>query len=241
MITDINEYRRVLESMRQPVNESVDKKDWERMLKLVLAKDDGEKVALSIKDKDKAMARYVAGVKLQGGEVRGSMNYRNVMEISGPFSAFGNRAIALGATMEDITALFNSTVVPQTYADNLTTLSTKKLANRFVGQLSRAIIDAGFDITYLPNNGNAITMTGREAMSRNGRKWTIGYNTEVTVGDRTLNLVFDAITDEGGGPSSYVLDHRSDAVFKSKIQTDRELGIMGFQNLIVAALKGIAA
>lgn len=241
MITDINEYRRVLESMRQSVNESVDKKDWERMLKLVLAKDDGEKVALSIKDKDKAMARYVAGVKLQGGEVRGSMNYRNVMEISGPFSAFGNRAIALGATMEDITALFNSTVVPQAYADNLTTLSTKKLANRFVGQLSRAIIDAGFDITYLPNNGNAITMTGREAMSRNGRKWTIGYNTEVTVGDRTLNLVFDAITDEGGGPSSYVLDHRSDAVFKSKIQTDRELGIMGFQNLIVAALKGIAA
>jgi hypothetical protein len=241
MITDINEYRLVLESMKQSVNESVDKKDWERMLKLVLAKDDGEKVALSIKDKDKAMARYIAGVKLQGGEVRGSMNYHNVMEISGPFSAFGNRAIALGATMEDITALFNSTVVPQAYADNLTTLSTKKLANRFVGQLSRAIIDAGFDITYLPNNGNAITMTGREAMSRNGRKWTIGYNTEVTVGDRTLNLVFDAITDEGGGPSSYVLDHRSDAVFKSKIQTDRELGIMGFQNLIVAALKGIAA
>lgn len=41
-------------------------------------------------------------------------------------------------------------------------------------------------------------------MARNGRKWTIGYKAEINLGNKTVQLDFDAITDEGGGPTSYI-------------------------------------
>lgn len=40
-------------------------------------------------------------------------------------------------------------------------------------------------------------------MSRNGRKWTIGYRTKIKLGDKEINFEFDAITDEGDGPTYY--------------------------------------
>ena len=69
------------------------------------------------------------------------------------------------------------------------------------------------NIEYLKTNGYAITRQGMDAMSRNGRKWTIGYKTEIDFGDKKAQFNFDAITDEGGGPSQYVLDQSSDKIF----------------------------
>lgn len=192
------------------INEGVSTKDWDRMLPLVMKDDDGSTVAKLIKDKNKAMARFVAGLKLGNDPLNYNDRWK---EYSGPFSELGNTAIKLGATPEEIEALFNATDVPQSYVEKMTKLAGKKLNNRFVGDISRAFIDAGCDIEYQPHNGNAITREGMDAMSRNGRKWTIGYKSVVTINGKKFDFNFDAITDEGDGPTYYVVHHSSSSVF----------------------------
>lgn len=182
----------------------VDKKDWDRMLALVLKGDDGSKVAKTIKNKDKALARYVAGLKLSNDTLKGYS-----------FRSLKDKALALGTTEFEIAELFDQTKIPEIYIKKLSELKSKKYDNRFVGDISKAIIDAGFNIEYLKHNGYALTNTGKEAMYSNGRKWTIGYKTEIDLGDKKVSFNFDAITDEGGGATYYVVDtNTSDDSFK---------------------------
>jgi len=182
----------------------IDNKDWDRMLNLVMSGKDGAATASAIKDKNKAIARFISGIKLQGDK---TLNYNTQLKkYSGSFSEFGNTAIKLGATPEEIQSIFDETTVPSAYSTKITKLAGKKLNNRFVGFLSKAIIDAGYDIDYLPTDGYAITRDGKDAMSRNGIKWTIGYKTEINLDGKKVNLNFDAITDEGNGPTSYIID-----------------------------------
>lgn len=191
-------------------------KDWDRMLVLVLSDKDGEGVAKVIRDKNKAIARFVSGVKLAGGSLKYDDRWK---QYSGYFSEFGDKAISLGATHEEIQEIFNNTEIPAKYSEKMDKLGSKKLNNRFVGTLSKAILDAGFDIEYIKNNGNALTHEGRAAMDRNGRKWTIGYESVIDLGNgKKVNLAFDAITDEGDGPTSYVVNAdggMSDPMFRS--------------------------
>lgn len=186
----------------------VSDKDWERMLDLVLTNKDGDGVAATINDKDKAIARFVAGNKLSGNNIKWEGSYW-----SGEFRAFGDKAIRLGATPEEIQNVFDTTEVPQKYSDKQSSLgsSDKKLDNRFVGSIAKFILALGHDISFLKTNGNAITRAGVEAMSRNGIKWTIGYRAEVTLSNgKKVNLIFDAITDEGDGPTKYITDQSTD-------------------------------
>lgn len=217
------------------LNESVNivKKDWERMLNLVLTEDDGNSVAKLLKDKDKAISRFVAGLKLTDEPLKYNEKWK---EYTGYFNYIGNKALKLGATPEEIQNVYDSTEVPEKYVEDLKVLSTKKLNNRFVGNLSRAILDAGFDINYLKHSGNAITNMGKEAMERNGRKWTIGYKAEVIVGDKTYNLIFDAITDEGDGPTFYVIDYSSDRIFHGQYD---KIGKVAFIGSVISALKKV--
>ena len=70
-------------------------KDWDRMEALIKKGSDGESVAKSIKDKVKAVDRYVVGLKLSDTALVEP-------PFKGKFSAFGNRALELGATFEEI-------------------------------------------------------------------------------------------------------------------------------------------
>ena len=70
-------------------------KDWDRMQTLINKKSDGASVAKSIKDKTKAIDRYVAGLKLTDTAL-------TKPPFKGEFADFGNKAIELGATYEDI-------------------------------------------------------------------------------------------------------------------------------------------
>ena len=178
----------------------ITKKDWDRMVELVISDKDGEGVAATIKCKKKAMSRYVAGIKLERDELSepGWCGFR------GSFSAFGDRAIELGATFEEIQELFLNTEVPASYFEKIESCKGKKLSNRFVGFISKLVIDSGCDIEFLPHNGNAITLEGKRAMEINGRKWTIGYKTRIKKGDSVVDFIFDAITCEGGGATQYV-------------------------------------
>jgi hypothetical protein len=188
-------------------------KDWDRMSDLVLKGDyNGTSVAKLIKDKNKAMARFVAGLKLSNSPLNHDNSKYNPYGYSN-YSELGNLAIELGATPEEIQTLYDTTEVPSSTVDKLTKREGKKLNNRFVGVISKSVLDNGGDITYLPHNGNAITYQGKDAMSRSGIKWTIGYKAEVKLGGKNHNLIFDAITDEGNGPTYYVLADSSDEIF----------------------------
>ena len=208
-------------------------KDWTRMSDLVLAGKDGEGVAATIKDREKAAARFICGLKLFGSDPRLTTYGRDTY--SCPFDEFGNRAVALGADPAEILQAFQAAQIPAEIEARMEQRSNKKLRDRFVGSLSRAILDAGFDIRFLPHNGNAITIEGIEAMWRNGRKWTIGYIAEVVVGETVHLLRFDAITDEGDGPTSYVLDYNGNSgVFQ--IQRGMRHGKLAFIDGIVSSI-----
>ena len=225
MITTINEFK-------NSMNENVAKKDWDRMMNLYLSGKDGENVAKSIKDKKKAIARYVAGLKLSGSEFKPSDNGRTLWT---QFSDFGERALALGATNDEIQAVYDITEVPQAIKDKMANLSSKNFDDRFVGRISKAILDAGFDINFLNRGGNALTEPGRDAMRRNGRKWTIGYKTEIVVNGEPHKLEFDAITDEGDGPT-YFVTGSTDPIFRSVYTSWDGVGIRDFIKQILKAL-----
>lgn len=70
-------------------------KDWTRMQDLIDKEKDGASVAKSIKDKTKAIDRYVAGLKLTDTEL-------TKPPFKGKFADFGNKAVELGATYEEI-------------------------------------------------------------------------------------------------------------------------------------------
>jgi len=208
----------------------IESKDWDRMISLQLKGDDGKKVAKAIKDKNKAMARFVAGLKVTNSE----LNYEKGFGYLGLFSSFGDKAIELGETSEEIEDLCNQTETPKSAIEKITKLEGKKLDNRYAGPVSKAILDTGSDIKYLPHNGNAITADGKDAMRGNGRKWTIGYKTEVDVKGKKLVFDFDAITDEGGSSTYYIVSQRSDKTFKDL--TDKVVGIKEFSTKLKEVL-----
>lgn len=222
--------KRISDILNENVN--IVPKDWKRMLDLVVADETGDSVAKLIKDKDKAVARFVAGLKLSNSP----LEYKDSWgEYSGEFSSFGNKALSLGATVEEIKNIYDNTEAPSEYIDRIKQLSGKKLKDRFVSSISKAVLDSGFDINYLRHNGYAITYIGKEAMERNGRKWTIGYKTEITLDDKKFNLIFDAVTDEGDGPTYYVVDTSSDNIFDRLFY--KRTGIMEFVATIKDVLK----
>lgn len=179
----------------------VQSKDWDRMMDLVLAGKDGKGIASKIKDKNKAIARYVAGAKIE-------FNGREFKPDWSDFESFADKAIELGATKEEIQVAIDTTEIPTKVLDKYKLLKTKELDNRFIGVISKAILKLGFDINFIGKGGNAITWEGKDAMDRNGRKWTIGYKSEITAGDTKLSFIFDAITDESVDvtPTYYVVD-----------------------------------
>lgn len=209
-------------------------KDWNRMLDLVLSGNDGDNVAKSIKDKDKAIARFVAGLKLSNSPLIYSDTLRGYTR---DFNSFGDRALQLGATKEEIQKVYDETEVPPEFLEKIKNLNGKKLSNRFVGSISKTILDMGLDINYLPHNGYAITLIGKDAMSRNGRKWTIGYKAVISNGNQNFNFNVDAITDEGDGPTFYVIDPSSDKIFSSVYY--QRLGKNAFISHIKDILKNI--
>jgi hypothetical protein len=87
-------------NFEQYLNE-VAAKDWDRMQTLINKKSDGASVAKSIKDKTKAIDRYVAGLKLTDTAL-------TKPPFKGEFADFGNKAIELGATYEDIKKAYDA-------------------------------------------------------------------------------------------------------------------------------------
>ncbi len=217
----------------------ITKKDWDRMLDLILTNNEGETVAKSIKDPNKAAARFICGLKLMGLDIDYRSTWNDPVYVE-EFSCFGNRAIELGGPdfIVHILNEFRKTEIPLYVREKREKYIGKNMNNGYVSFISKAIIDAGFDINYLNSGGYAMTSAGKYAMERNGRKWTIGYKTEIQIGEEKYTFNFDAITCEGGGPTSYVVHETSSSIFDSMIWS--EVGKTSFKSQLLKQLKEAA-
>lgn len=94
---------------------NVEKKDFDRVQKLIDKSDDGTRMSKSIKDMNKAIRRYVVSRRLTGEGPLSEEDFKNGNY--GKFSSFCSRAIELGASYfniiinfvkpDDIPALFD--------------------------------------------------------------------------------------------------------------------------------------
>ena len=226
------------------LNENIEDKDWKRMKDLIQKNSEGEGVAATLRNKKKAINRFVAGLLLSGETgLTFGIKHRNIIDKDDeyrdlPFKEFGNKALELGATVEEIQKVYDNTEVPQKYKDltDHAYLSSKKLNSWVTGKVSKAILDAGYDINYLNKGGNALTYDGKDAMRRSGRKWTIGYKTEIVKDGKSYGLDFDAITSEAVDDTNvkYVVADTSHSIFFKYI--DSVYGIREFTRNIIKAL-----
>lgn len=242
LFTSINEFKQYLN-----VNESISDKDWKRMSSLIQSNKDSASVAKTIKDKNKAIARFVAGILLTKGKgITFDLKYNEIIDKEKdysnlPFKELGKTALDLGATIEEIQNVYDNTEIPQQYKEvtDKSYLSKKHLDSWVTGKVSKAIIDAGYDINYLNKGGNALTMLGKDAMRQSGRAWTIGYKTEINANGKTYKLNFDAITSESVDNNIvyYVIDDSSDSIFSKYVDGWKKYGIREFTKNIIELIK----
>ena len=215
---------------------TVTDKDWARMLKLVLKDDEGKSVVKLIKDKNKAIARFIAGLKLSKSEPEFDKDINKYSHLTN-FRDIGNLALSLGATDDEIMDLYNKTDIPKKYLDDLSKYASSKLGNWVVGKVSQIIVDLGYNIEYLGKGGNATTREGMYAMETSGLKWTIGYKSVIKGNDVSYKFNFDAITSESVNNNKvmYVIDDSSDRIFSG--YTEKVLGITELRKILKNELK----
>lgn len=210
---------------------TVGDKDWARMLKLVLKDDNGARIARKITNKNKAIARFIAGLQLSKSKIEFD-EYLEKYVSPTKFIDIGNLAIELGATHDEIMDLYNKTNIPKKYLNDLSKYASSKLDNWVVGKVSDIIISLGYTIEYDGKGGNAITSSGKDAMSRSGRVWTIGYRSLIKKDGESYKFNFDAITSESSDDNKvkYVIHGSSDMIF-SDLQ-DEVLGIVKLRKIL---------
>jgi nitrogen regulatory protein PII-like uncharacterized protein len=178
-------------------------KDWERMQDLIDQGKDGADVAKKITSKDKAIARFVAGLKLEGKEPQ----YSSASSVgSVPFKAFGNRALELGATTEEINAVYESAVIPEDWrASHKTKKSYTGYTASFDKMMDQLADKYGFEWSKKETREaqGAWSPTTREQYSRNGRVWPLNYEVTMTKDGNTEKIVCILVTNEGGGMYGY--------------------------------------
>lgn len=197
-----------MKSLLQRINESLsanesvmineaDEKDWMRMADLYLNDKDGAGVARAIKNKGKAIARYVTGLKVADSEFPEVPKRSDNLLSYGTFHDFYNTAVSLGATYDEIKAEYEKlSGIPEKISEKISIFAAKSFGSWVTGDFSKAVHKAGFDMS-LSKGGNAKTWQGKDAMSRNGCKWTIGYVATIKTATGDVVVEFDAITDEG--------------------------------------------
>ena len=206
----------------EAVNEKIADKDWDRMTMLYVKDDiEGAKVARLIKDKKKAINRFVAGLKIVRGKLDffkdGTLNVNYYHEI-------GRKALQLGATPEEIQKVYDEAEIPTKYQEKISDLEAKKLGNWVTGPISQAVLSIGGDVQVIDERGvskNARTSMGKDAMRTNGANWTMNFKYEITINNKTYDFVVDIITDEGARKSHrYVIDNKSDRIFTQAFRTN---------------------
>lgn len=114
-------------------------KDFTRMRDLILNNKNGAGVANSIKEKRKAIARFVAGNMLCGGNFtlindfyNKNHTFTNGKSSGVFFEHFGNRALALGVNIKDIEIAYKMAVIPRNFDTSGLPISDPSLKKKFM-------------------------------------------------------------------------------------------------------------
>ena len=156
-----------------------------------------ERLVKSIKDDTKLVSRWIAAIKI---------NWPEAVSIFG--SAIVDRHIL---TKAKLTAYKNKYSQESERVDDSDIKrlddKTKKVANSWITKTVFRWFETlkDVDIEWLETFTDARTSEGKSAMSRNGRAWTEGFVVKVTKGTSSKNIIFDIVTNEGGGLYGYVL------------------------------------
>lgn len=201
------------------------RKDWDRMQDLIDRDQNGEGVASKIKDKGKAVARYVAGMKLlKSNAVESYRNGEYYLPYS-DFRAFGRKALDLGATYEDLIETSEATEIPE---DFFATHVTKDSYTGYTGSLRRLLdqlraLGASIELKPLNRGYEHWSYETQVGYTRNGRVWPLNYELNIEYRGETKHHTIIVVTNEGGGNYGYDFDRGRCAWSWIKSRLEREV------------------
>ena len=177
---------------------------------------DPEALVRSIKDNNKLVARWIAAMEIDWKEAaeafETAIKMRHVLT-NPEIEAYKIKYSSVKANTSDLKKM----------DDNDVDLSSNSIT-RSVYQYFNSL---PFDVEWTKVWKSALTREGRDAMHRNGRAWTEGFEVKVyNDPNNPKTIVFDIITNEGGGLYGYSLEYGGMMTLKEFKETiNRKLGI----------------
>ena len=158
---------------------------------------DPERLAKSIKDDKKLVARWIAAIKIGWPEAVSVFGYeieKKKLLTKAEIVAYSEKYKAEEEKVDD---------------SDMKRLDkeTKKIAESWITKSLYKYFESlkDYTIEWKEAFKNAKTLEGRYVMRRNGRAWTEGFVVTVTKDDKSTDVTFDVVTNEGGGLYGYVL------------------------------------
>jgi len=160
---------------------------------------DPERLVKSIKDDDKLVARWIAAMKIDWPEAISCFAYE-----------IAERKLL---TKAEVVAYSEKYKADEEKVDDTDMKrldkETKKISESWITKSLYKYFESltDYEITWKEAFKNAKTQEGRAAMNRNGRAWTEGFIVTVKKGDKTMDITFDIVTNEGGGLYGYCMGY----------------------------------
>ena len=176
---------------------STDDKHIKKMKDYFNKRSDPERLVKSIKDDKKLVARWIAAMLIGWPEAVSVFGY----EIK-------TKKLLSEAEIVAYTEKYKDQNVDDSDMNRLDK-ETKKIAESWITKSLYKYFESlkDYTIEWKEAFKNAKTIEGREVMKRNGRAWTEGFIITVTKGDKSIDVTFDVVTNEGGGLYGYVLQY----------------------------------
>lgn len=176
-----------------------DDKHIKKMKDYFNKRSDPERLVKSIKDDNKLVARWIAAIK---------MGWEEAISVFG--RAITDKKLLTKAEIIAYTEKYKADDEKVDDSDmNRLDKETKKIAESWITKSLYKYFESlkDYTIEWKEAFKNAKTIEGREVMKRNGRAWTEGFIVTVTKGDKSIDVTFDVVTNEGGGLYGYVLQY----------------------------------
>ena len=178
---------------------STDDKHIKKMKEYFNKRSDPERLVKSIKDDKKLVARWIAAIKIGWPEAVSVFGYeieKKKLLTKAEIVAYSEK---YGGEEEKV----DDSDMKRLDKD------TKKIADSWITKSLYKYFESlkDYTIEWKEAFKNAKTQEGKEAMRRNGRAWTEGFIVTVTKGEKSIDVTFDVVTNEGGGLYGYVLQY----------------------------------
>lgn len=200
-----------------------DEKHIKKMKDYFNKRSDPERLVKSIKDDNKLVARWIAAIKIGWEEAISVFGY-----------AITDKKLLTKAEIVAYTEKYKADDEKVDDSDmKRLDKETKKISESWITKSIYKYFESltDYEITWKEAFKNAKTQEGKEAMRRNGRAWTEGFIVTVSKEDKSVDVTFDVVTNEGGGLYGYVLSGFDYQVINLKTFKEK------FENLIKNKLK----